>query len=194
MYYGGQGLSEAAKGLIQLTEKLVNPFTDPLLAELPSGSQCTGETNTCSASSTSDMRILLMDVHTGLGPSGIDTLAPEHAADIPFYDKLFPKEYAVERSGKFSRKVIGGLKDASVGAWYLGDGVDVLAHVALSGGNKAMEGYEHMVGGVCQGYFTHWFFPRIPVENKKCITQVPILLRSGNAYLTVRDRSLEPSP
>ena len=50
----------------------------------------------------------------------------------------------------------GGVKDASEGP---------------GGGTGAMQGYEHMIGGVCQGYIDFILFPQLNQTLKRCITQ-----------------------
>lgn len=63
-------------------------------------------------------RFVMMDVHTGLGPEGVDTLVIEHKEQMPITEKYFPKE----ESGK------GGLKDCN------------------HGGEGAVSGYDLTIG------------------------------------------------
>eukprot|EP01040_Poterioochromonas_malhamensis_P000944 gene945-1001_t len=52
----------------------------------------------------------LLDVHTGLGPSGVDTLMFDHVDDVDWIESVYPTE--IDKKGK----IVGGIKSFSFGA------------------------------------------------------------------------------
>ena len=116
MYYGGHALSQAARTLLLIAEEHVN--SRPLKAHAP------------------PQRAVLVDVHTGLGAPGVDTLAVDHVDELPAVETIFPTEFHPPRK-KYQQnlKTRAGLKDAMVGQ-----------------GQGAMSGYDLMVGGVTSGF------------------------------------------
>jgi hypothetical protein len=96
--YGGTKLSTSAKSLIDLVTKL----------EIPKRAK----------------NVVLIDVHTGLGPSGVDTLLGDLSSDSrALLEKIFPTEYEKPENRSFfqrflyssSPKIIGGIKDTITG-------------------------------------------------------------------------------
>lgn len=117
-------------------------------------------------------RFVLIDVHSGLGPSGVDTLldmgAKEghntggtHASDAEVYERVFPTEYDAKGN------VIGALKAGSNAA------------------EVVSKGYELTKGGVTSTFCNEMMAPHLSGENKLCVTQVNriILFRSSFSIL-----------
>lgn len=92
--------------------------------------------------------IVVIDVHTGLGPEGVDTLV----LDSPKHKDSINKYFLTET---FGGKITGGIKEV------LGDG-DKL---------EQMSGYELTVGMITKNFCENFLALHIPIEKKLCITQ-----------------------
>jgi hypothetical protein len=138
VYYGGKELTPAARILLQIADDLVN--SRPLRAGVDPAQQ----------------RAIMIDVHSGLGPSGVDTLAVDTEEEVQNIERIFPTEYLLMHSQQEGRRAPGarpkaGLKDASMGSKAAGsDGSSPAAPVA--GYSTALGGYDLMVGGTTQGF------------------------------------------
>ena len=106
-------------------------------------------------------KVALIDVHTGLGPSGVDTLVyfgAENAQREAQIQRVFPMEY---RQGD-QQEITGGRKESSKGA----------------GEGSAMAGYELTVG-TTDDYCREWMAPHLGDEDRICVTQefgtVPVI-------------------
>lgn len=133
--YGGQGYTQSAKNLMHL---LIDQLDIPHQAA----------------------QFVLIDVHSGLGPSGVDTLLDMgykkgdntghvSASDADVYERIFPTEY--DPSGA----VIGALK-------------------AGAAATDVSEGYELTKGGLTSTFCNEMLAPHLSGENKLCVTQVCI--------------------
>ena len=92
--------------------------------------------------------ILLIDVHTGLGPKGIDTLGV--SATITNIDSFFKTEYFYG-----SDRPLGGL----------------LTLMKAADKDSALSGYELTVGTVTEDFCQSFLAPHLNSSNKLCITQ-----------------------
>jgi len=103
---------------------------------------------------------VLIDVHTGLGKPGVDTLlltssenVESKATDFQKYQEIFPTEYSA------AGKEIGGIKENFVGE-------------SLSGKDDASAGYEHTIGTVSVDFCKKWFATHLKInEAKYCLGQ-----------------------
>lgn len=129
--YGGTALSKSAKNLISLVRDQLK------IHEIAS-------------------KVVLIDVHTGLGPSGVDTLAAMHTNSAATVEKMFPIEVSVDYSTRVPKiSLIGGMKDS----------------MTAGNANSALSGYELTVG-VITGDFCHKFLaPNLTGDDLICVTQ-----------------------
>lgn len=151
VYYGGRELTHAARIMFQIAEdhvnhRLLKDGVDPSLQQA-----------------------ILIDVHSGLGPSGVDTLAVDTFEELSAIESIFPTEYhelnkryamlpkSKQRPPKGPARPRGGLKDASMGN---------KAAQEAEGGGTALGGYDLMVGGVSQG-FAPYLLPHLEKNKRK---------------------------
>ena len=134
----------------------------------------------------------LIDVHTGLGPSGVDTLMFNDVQDTEWIEKIYPSEF------NHKNEIIGGVKAYSFG--YRQERVSDVS--ASFGSNTAMtelgkivdSGYELTIGttnSLCRKFIA----PHLKGRNSLCITQV--MLSTEENLLTVfffPNRNLEQYP
>ena len=99
--------------------------------------------------------VILIDVHTGLGPSGVDTLAIDNAQQFALLDNTFPSDF--DKSGS----IIGGLRESTSG--------DVRNNGQAI--NSNMAGYDLTVGMLTKDFCNTWLAPHLPIDRKLCITQ-----------------------
>ena len=98
--------------------------------------------------------IVLLDVHTGLGPSGKDTLAQLAGKRKRSIESIFPLEY--EKSSYFGYKyIIGGMKESNYG----------------TGPNSALSGYDLTVGTVTEDFCLKMLAPNLNDDSRLCILQ-----------------------
>lgn len=145
VYYGGSSLSESAKQLAVIAKAL----------EIPERAK----------------RLILIDIHSGLGPSGVDTLAilssnvSRTGVLLDHLEKHFPTEYFGNTDGvsstgdakKSKKSPIGGLKESS-----LGDS---------SGKPSALSGYDLTTGTVTESFCNNYLAPDLIDGKRLCITQ-----------------------
>lgn len=139
LYYGGNSRTKNAQNLIDLvTDKL----QIPILSE----------------------KVVVIDVHSGLGPGGFDTLAilsanvNETADQLKLFEKHFPKEY--DSQGV----LVGGFKENALGS----DGDDD----AKASSSSAMSGYELTIGTLTENFCRNYLAPHLQDSSKRvCITQ-----------------------
>lgn len=99
-------------------------------------------------------KVVLIDVHTGLGPPGVDTLVyfgTENAEREAHLRAVFPMEY---RNGTSEKEIIGGIKESSKG----------------SGEGSAMAGYELTIG-TTDDFCRVWMAPGLEDNHRVCVTQ-----------------------
>ena len=106
-------------------------------------------------------KVVLIDVHTGLGPSGVDTLVyfgTENEQREAHMRRVFPLELAGDKvsteNSASSDQIIGGIKESSKGA----------------GEGSAMAGYDLTVG-TTDDYCREWMAPHLNEDNRICVTQ-----------------------
>lgn len=98
--------------------------------------------------------LVLVDVHTGLGPSGKDTLAQLAGKRKRSVESIFPLEY--EKSSLFGYKyLVGGMKESNYG----------------SGPNSALAGYDLTVGTVTEDFCLKMLAPNLNDDSRLCILQ-----------------------
>eukprot|EP01032_Pedospumella_encystans_P017529 gene17529-19970_t len=134
--YGGRDYTASARNLIQL-------IIEDL--QLPSRAS----------------KLALIDVHTGLGPAGVDTLlgldaASADAAELQKASDLIEKHFPTEVNHKKAQ--IGGLKPAS-------------SQAASAEGDLVNKGYELTKGTVTGSFCSQMLGKHLSNENKMCITQ-----------------------
>ena len=102
-------------------------------------------------------KVVLLDVHTGLGPSGKDTLVyfgSENAEREAQFRRIFPLERRAGGGEGEEGEIIGGMKESSKG----------------TGEGSAMAGYELTVG-TTDDFCRDWMAPHLGDENRVCVTQ-----------------------
>eukprot|EP01042_Synura_sphagnicola_P001272 gene1272-1440_t len=109
-----------------------------------------GETVAEKSATASVRRIHVIDVHTGLGPPGVDSLASK-SVTVDQLEEIFP----TERDCK-SNKATGALKDSFQSP---GDS------------NSAFSGYDLTVGDTCGGLTRSFLAPHLTGEDKLCVIQ-----------------------
>ena len=136
LYYGGKARTRNVQNLIDIvTDKLQIPTTSE--------------------------KIVVIDVHSGLGPSGFDTLAilsanNDTADQLELLEKYFPKEYDSQGA------CVGGFKESALG----GDGE------GTSKRPSAMSGYELTIGTLTENFCRNFLAPHLQDGSKRvCITQ-----------------------
>jgi len=156
VYYGGRESTYSARILLRIADELVNsrslrPGVDP-----------------------AEQRAVIIDVHSGLGPSGVDTLAVDDAEELGNLETIFPTEFhepstakgpvmtARKRSAKALARPKAGLKSASMGNAEASGQADK---------ENALSGYDLMVGGVTQGFTPHLLPHLEKNHNKHAVTQ-----------------------
>lgn len=99
--------------------------------------------------------IVVIDLHTGLGPEGVDTLMVGDEVDLNLLERIFPTEYA--GANKLMRKkgrLVGGAKE----------------HPGRSGPNSVRSGYEETIGtshALCSAFRS----PNVNASSQLCMTQ-----------------------
>lgn len=136
--YGGSQLSKSARTLIDIIKSdKISIFDD---------------------ADDSLRSMIIIDVHTGLGPQGVDTLMIGHKSNVSQIENIFPTEYLNENTKNImqSRKgrITGGIKEV------LGTG---------SVGSPS-SGYEETIG-TTDSLCTTWRNPSLSPNNSICITQ-----------------------
>ena len=114
-------------------------------------------------------KVMLLDVHTGLGPMGVDTLlylGSENFQDAEL-EKIFPSDF--DTSNK--ELVIGALKAASFGE------SSTKAKVASGSrssaeAEKVASGYDLTIGTTTEGFCTNMLAPHLHDADRICVTQV----------------------
>ena len=90
VYYGGKEPTIAHQILINITRDLIHPLVGESISSMgectSQSSIETSESSVCAAAP----RIWVVDVHTGLGPSGVDTLASQHQEELELLEEIFP--------------------------------------------------------------------------------------------------------
>ena len=136
--YGGSQLSKSARTVIDIVN------SDKL--------SIFGDTD------DSVRSMIVIDVHTGLGPQGIDTLMIGHQSNASKVESIFPTEYLNENTKNImqSRKghITGGVKEV------LGSG---------SVGSPS-SGYEETIG-TTDSLCTTWRHPMLSPDKSVCVTQ-----------------------
>lgn len=94
-------------------------------------------------------KVVLIDVHTGLGLPGIDTLVYFSGSRLAQFEKLFPKELSADGT-----TVVGGRKENGKG----------------EGEGAAMSGYDLTVG-TTDDFCREAMSPHLPEEDRVCVTQ-----------------------
>eukprot|EP01031_Cornospumella_fuschlensis_P035099 gene35099-42513_t len=118
--------------------------------------------------------IVLVDVHTGLGPYSVDTIMYDSTSDN--VRSIFPTEYAGDiaddaddgqTNAKKKRRVIGGLLTNAFGGNAQGTkGADVDATA-----ESVSSGYELTIGTVSEGLCKNFVAPHLDDEHRVCVTQ-----------------------
>lgn len=135
--YGGQRLTRSAENLISIAREFKIP--DASVSE----------------------EVVLIDVHTGLGPSGTDTLMIMPGNDAIVTDRIFPTE--LDARGQ----AVGGLRETIAGK---GEG----SKKSSSKSSSAAEGYELTVGFVAGHFCREFLAPHLMDNEGKrmiCVTQ-----------------------
>ena len=99
VYYGGASPTEAHRILIAITRDLIHPLAVGVGAG-EGARECSSQESQvpgqCSEGSAAPAQVWVMDVHTGLGPSGVDTLASQHQEDLALLEEIFPTGMGIE--------------------------------------------------------------------------------------------------
>lgn len=122
-------------------------------------------------------KAVFIDVHTGLGPSGVDTLMYQ-ASDYeknPLTDKEMEKIFPIEVNEKVSTKVIGPIKAGSLGSKLNLDGEgneikSTSSHTRIVDKYDADSGYELTVG-TTDAYCANDLFKHLNGADKICICE-----------------------
>jgi hypothetical protein len=149
--YGGHAHTQSARNLIDL---LVNQLDLPHQAE----------------------KLVLIDVHSGLGPSGVDTLL-DVGFSPAFVESVFPTEY--NKKGE----AIGALKtsiappSASASAPASGAAAEEgeaprAASAQAAVADEVSKGYEMVKGVITGGFCNDMVAPQLHGQDKLCVTQV----------------------
>jgi len=129
--YGGTGYTASARNLMDLLLKKL---------DLPSKTK----------------KLVLIDVHTGLGPTAVDTLLV-NGDSLSTVERVFPTEYSGKGiGGKDSGRAIGALKSTFGG------------NIAASAVSK---GYELTKGPLTASFCNDMVAPTLNASEKLCITQ-----------------------
>jgi Protein of unknown function (DUF2817) len=130
--YGGTELSKSAKNLIELVTKRLKI-------------------------SASAKEIIAIDVHTGLGSPGVDTLATLSDSSPDWKEKseaIFPTQHSNDNTGT---EILGGIKETTKGSVANTDG--------------ALSGYDLTVGTM-EDFCNEWLAPKIVDPTKRiCLAQ-----------------------
>lgn len=98
--------------------------------------------------------VIVIDVHTGLGPEGVDTLMVSDSVNLQQLEAIFPTEYAGSNDiMKKKGRVVGGIKEHPGGS-----------------AQAASSGYEETIGttaALCSTYKN----PNIDASSQLCLTQ-----------------------
>jgi hypothetical protein len=105
-------------------------------------------------------KVVLIDVHTGLGPEGVDTLlmSPPTAQTVDAIS-AFPAEFSPKGAPT------GGLKEAGLGPTDQKQGEEGAATGPVSAG------YDLTAGTVSEGFCEHFLAPHLNSSNRICVTQ-----------------------
>ena len=140
--YGGQQYTQSTTNLMNL---LINELNIPNIAK----------------------KFILIDVHSGLGPSGIDTLLdvgsqdPETVDNINnIIEKIFPTEYNIKT------QAIGALKSFKTQV------NDETNSDKTQAADEVSKGYEIVKGVIAGGFCNNILAPNLNGSNKLCVTQV----------------------
>jgi hypothetical protein len=120
-------------------------------------------------------KLVLIDVHTGLGPSGVDTLL-----DVGFsqdtVEKVFPTEYnnkgAPIGALKASEGGVGDVPKAGETSAVDGDTGSAKKHSGNADADTVSAGYELVKGVLAGNFCNNMVAPSLSFENKICVTQV----------------------
>jgi hypothetical protein len=134
--YGGSAHTQSARNLIDL---LVRQLDLPHQAE----------------------KLVLIDVHSGLGPSGVDTLL-DVGLSPAFVESVFPTEY--NKKGE----AIGALKTNIAPP----SSASLSASGAAAAADEVSKGYEMVKGVITGGFCNDMVAPRLHGQDKLCVTQV----------------------
>jgi hypothetical protein len=99
--------------------------------------------------------IVLLDVHTGLGPSGKDTLAQLAGKRRRTIDSIFPIEYEQSSLIPGYKYLVGGMKESNYG----------------NGPNSALSGYDLTVGTVTEDFCIKMLVPNLIEDSRLCVLQ-----------------------
>lgn len=105
-------------------------------------------------------KYVLIDVHSGLGPSGVDSLLIEFNTtdDFEMINQKFPPDY--ESVGSSHRKLIGGI-------------IENFKNQSFNSAESASSGYELTIGTLTEDFCKKWLNSNqeVSIRSKICITQ-----------------------
>jgi len=167
LYYGGNDLQPSARNLLSFLDEHFSNFTDYHISD----AEAEHDGNKFHA-----RKVLVIDVHSGLGFSGYDTLAVD-GGSVELAHSIFTPDY-----DDFSGHGLAGKIEDPSGATCIRHAYNDLEDDEQQecAPNEALSGYEHVVGGVTK-YICEKFggFANIPSRFENISSLLPEISDSG---------------